>query len=163
MILLIIVVMMLVVFVGLPIVAAISGATLTVLMMCEGLRFPSFKRKSLPEKNEAPCENTTTLPSFQNPEVQIPEVVELPKEAVTEDVSSSVAEDISSDVGSAFTPIVVGDDELIEPPLAKSKLEWEEIPADDSDIITDEGHIAMLNDMAKEAECRIEFKMESYQ
>ncbi len=61
-----------------------------------------------------------------------------------------------------FVPITVDDDELIAPPMAKSKLEWEDTPADDSDIISDQGQLAMLAEMAREAELRREIRMEAY-
>jgi len=62
----------------------------------------------------------------------------------------------------SFVPITVDDDELIAPPMAKSKLEWEDVPADDSDIISDQEQLAMLAEMAQEAEIRREMRMEAY-
>ena len=99
----------------------------------------------------------STPESVQEPACSIPDI---PNES-TEQISSQKSEPPESSPD-GFVPITVGDDELIAPPMAKSKLEWEEVPADDSDIISDEGQLAMLNEMAQEAEIRLARRMESY-
>lgn len=47
-----------------------------------------------------------------------------------------------------FVPITVSDDEYIKPPTAKSKIPWEEDPADDDDIIKDKGEASYYENLS---------------
>lgn len=87
------------------------------------------------------------LPPTENAPTEIIPEEETPT-PVKEEVKTGESGEDASEV--PFVPITVRDDEDFAPPQAASNLEWEEAPADDSDIITDEGESKMLKEMADE-------------